>query len=199
MSWFLSSEKFIDEWHQYAWQERVFTSEEIDKIIELGKNLPIQLATIKGSNTPQTKKERLAIRKNKVSWIKVDSDTEWIYQRLTGAITHLNNNYFKFSLAGFFEDLQFTIYKGTGDHYEKHCDRIFNKNCRKLSLVLQLSDPKDYEGGDLLLYTQRDPIVMPKERGTICAFPSFTMHQVTPITKGTRYTLVAWVHGPSFK
>jgi len=198
VSWFLSSEQFLDEWHQYAWQEKSFTSEELDQIIELGVNLPIQLATL-GDNTSRTKKEKLAIRKNKVSWIDVNSETEWLYQRLTGVVSEMNKVYFGFSLAGFFESLQFTMYKGAGDHYEKHCDRAFNKNCRKLSLVLQLSDPKDYEGGDLLLHTSRNPIVMPKERGTICLFPSFTLHQVTPITKGNRYTLVAWVHGPSFK
>jgi len=30
-------------------------------------------------------------------------------------------------------------------------------------------------------------------------FPSYTLHEVTPVTKGTRYTLVGWVHGPAFK
>jgi PKHD-type hydroxylase len=34
-----------------------------------------------------------------------------------------------------------------------------------------------------------------KERGTVHLFPSYMPHKVTPITRGTRYSLVIWVHG----
>jgi PKHD-type hydroxylase len=48
---------------------------------------------------------------------------------------------------------------------------------RKLSLVLQLSDPKDYEGGDLEIMTGSDPDVRKKQKGIIHAFPSYVMQE----------------------
>jgi PKHD-type hydroxylase len=66
-------------------------------------------------------------------------------------------------------------------------------------LSVQLSDPSDYEGGDLLLHISADPKKAPKNQGQVILFPSHTLHEVTPVTKGIRYSLVAWVTGPKFK
>jgi PKHD-type hydroxylase len=70
---------------------------------------------------------------------------------------------------------------------------------RKLSLVMQLSDPYEYEGGELQLKTGHNDITIPKQKGLVTIFPSFTLHRVTPLTSGTRRTLVVWVAGPPFK
>jgi PKHD-type hydroxylase len=70
---------------------------------------------------------------------------------------------------------------------------------RKLSLVLQLTDPSRYEGGNLQTMTSQDVNTVRKQRGLITAFPSFTLHQVTPVTQGSRQSMVAWVSGPAFK
>jgi PKHD-type hydroxylase len=35
-------------------------------------------------------------------------------------------------------------------------------------------------------------------QGTTIIFPSYLMHRVNPVTRGNRFTLVSWVHGPSF-
>jgi PKHD-type hydroxylase len=70
---------------------------------------------------------------------------------------------------------------------------------RKLSMVVQLTDPSEYEGGNLQVFTSEQPKNIRKQRGLIAVFPSFIVHQVTPVTQGTRQSLVAWVSGPSFK
>ena len=70
---------------------------------------------------------------------------------------------------------------------------------RKLSLVLQLSDPAQYEGGNLQVMTGGEPANVRKQRGLIAAFPAYTLHQVTPVTQGTRQSLVAWISGPPFR
>ena len=76
---------------------------------------------------------------------------------------------------------------------------------RKLSLTINLSDPNDYEGGDLKFdhgphelnrFTTCKEI---RPQGSCVVFPSFTFHQVTPVTKGTRYSLVLWTLGYPFK
>jgi PKHD-type hydroxylase len=70
---------------------------------------------------------------------------------------------------------------------------------RKLSLVLQLTDPAQYEGGNLQVMTSGEPKSVRKQRGLIAAFPAYTLHQVTPVTQGTRQSLVAWISGPQFR
>ena len=70
---------------------------------------------------------------------------------------------------------------------------------RKLSVSLQLSDPNDYDGGDLVINTGGGLQKMKREQGTITVFPSYNLHKVMPIERGTRYSLVGWVSGPNFK
>ena len=88
---------------------------------------------------------------------------------------------------------------GQGGHYDWHVDEeFFNKEKgrhRKVSVVMQLSDPSTYEGGDLLLgYSQKTPAS--REQGAIVAFPSELMHKVMPVTKGIRYSATVWLNGP---
>lgn len=112
----------------------------------------------------------------------------------------MNDRYFNFDLASFDQGLQLTRYDGEQEqHYDWHVDRGMGTGQRKLSLTLQLSDPNDYEGGDLELRFGKDPVKINKDRGMIALFPSYTMHRVKPVTKGIRYSLVAWVSGPAFK
>ena len=58
-----------------------------------------------------------------------------------------------------------------------------------------------YEGGDLqlVLNRQKDPRAMSIEFGDVVVFPSFTLHQITPITKGIRHSLISWVSGPPWR
>ena len=66
---------------------------------------------------------------------------------------------------------------------------------RKISFIAQLSEPDSYQGGDVRIWLDGKALVLPKDRGTICAFPSFNLHGVTPITKGNRLSMVSWVLG----
>ena len=86
-----------------------------------------------------------------------------------------------------------------GDHQARHSDWGGTNSKRKLSVSIQLSDPDDYEGGDLELRWGKDPMKANREQSMITVFPSWTMHRVTPVTRGRRFSLVAWVSGPPFK
>ena len=66
-------------------------------------------------------------------------------------------------------------------------------------MTVQLSDSNEYEGGNLHLINGPTPFVAEREQGMIYSFPSYTLHEVTPVTKGERSSLVCWVTGPSFK
>lgn len=87
---------------------------------------------------------------------------------------------------------------GIGDKYEKHTDWSPNNLHRKLSLSIQLSQPTDYEGGEVLFHAGPEPVEMPFIIGNGCVWPSFVLHEVKPVTSGERWALVAWAHGEKF-
>ena len=87
-----------------------------------------------------------------------------------------------------------------GGHYKWHTD-IFppdEQNMqRKLSCVLLLNDPSEYEGGELEIEGIEGKIL--EGKGSIVVFPSFLQHRVTPVTSGVRYSATCWALGPAFK
>ncbi len=72
-----------------------------------------------------------------------------------------------------------------------------NGKTRKLSMSILLNE--DYEGGDFKFYGDKETALKEKTKGSILVFPSYMVHKVNPITKGTRYSLVAWFVGEPFK
>lgn len=71
---------------------------------------------------------------------------------------------------------------------------------RKLSFVLQLSDPEDYEGGNLqLLDESGSTYFAPRQKGTMILFDSRTQHRVLKVRKGVRKSIVGWTVGPRWK
>ena len=71
---------------------------------------------------------------------------------------------------------------------------------RKLSFAMQLSDPDDYEGGNVQLLDEAgNSYIVPRKRGTIVLFDSRTQHRVLKVTKGTRKSIVGWTVGPRWK
>jgi PKHD-type hydroxylase len=191
----------IDEVSDFAYVENFLTEEECKEIIKIGNNKEQKDAVIIGNNKQKVSK---VIRKSKVCWLGTQ-DIPNIYRRLTDSIMHLNDKYFKFNLFGFSEAMQFTVYDGKGTKYRKHVDRAYGIKVRKLSITIELSDPNKRVGGDLKLITSDDNWskssvnTLPKKRGTLIAFPSWTLHEVEPIVEGTRYSLVAWITGENFK
>ncbi len=190
VSWAFETDKL----NSWAYWDKAFTPEECKKIIEFAGQFEKKEARV--NNKMELNSD---IRESEVVWITPDSEIVWIYQRLTDIITALNSDYFKFDLFGFIESFQFTEYNAPSGHYGKHVDSMFNGTVRKLSFVIQLSDPKDYKGGELQIHLSDTPEVMKKEQGTLIAFPSYILHEVTPITKGKRYSLVGWITGKPFK
>lgn len=178
----------------------VFTSEEviaIRSIIEDGEKVSAKVGSTK-ENTAEVKE----IRSSRIKWIDVfDKEHEWIFQRLVMTINTVNPLYFGLDLTGL-ENLQLTEYDENYDgHYSMHIDSSWKKavsNHRKLSIVVQLSDPDTYEGGDLVLYPDslKTPYTAPKALGEVVLFRSNIIHEAKPVTKGKRYSLVAWVLGP---
>lgn len=192
--WQLTSHQKPNE--AYAWATDIFTPEELELIISIGKGLPQEEGGVNNSGIPA-----LDTRRSKIAWIRPAINTEFIFYKLADAINKLNTEFYKFDLTEM-EDLQFSEYdESYHGMYRNHTDDGFEAYNRKLSFSLQLSSPDAYQGGDLLMYRFKldNPHVVKKHQGLVAVFPSWTIHEVTPVTKGTRYSLVGWVHGPRWK
>jgi len=181
---------YLDKVYTYAYWDNLFTKKECEKIIKVAK----KKGFIEATTIDKTK-----VRSSNITWLYASDDLQWVFQRVTDTVLNLNDRFFKFDLFGLNEGFQFTNYKAPSGKYGKHIDRCIDIPVRKLSLSIQLTDPKEYEGGDLCLYQEEKGDVMKKEQGTLILFPSYILHEVKPITKGERNSLVSWVTGKQFK
>jgi PKHD-type hydroxylase len=164
---------------------QTFTPEECNEIIQIGQNGLENSIVLDGENW----------RKSQTSWIAPSKEHEWIYKKVSAVSKVVNEKFFQFDLYGFAEDLQFAKYPVEG-RYDSHIDCIYHGRIRKLSISVQLSE--GYSGGDLMINYGKE-LAMPRTQGALTAFPSTTLHSVTPVTEGVRYSLVGWITGPRFK
>lgn len=127
----------------------------------------------------------------------------WLIGFCYNYILHANNTNFRLDINGFdHNQMQYTEY-GPGQFYGWHIDvnkMKIEKEVRKLSFTLQLSDPDEYEGGEFqLLSYDNELYTAPKQKGTLIIFDSMSRHRVTKIKSGLRKSLVGWVLGPRWK
>jgi PKHD-type hydroxylase len=180
-----------DQTNLYAFWNNAFSKEECQTIINIAKNKGLVKGKTRGNS---------AARDSKISWLYPIDKMDWVYRRVTDITLNLNERFFKFDLFGINEGFQFTNYEAPSGKYGKHVDRDMNIPVRKLSISIQLTDPEEYEGGELKLYGGgEEGTIMDKTQGTLIIFPSYTLHEVMPVTKGERNSLVTWVTGRSFK
>ena len=180
----------LDQVNFYAFWNNAFSKEECQTIINIAKDKGLVKGKTKGESD---------VRDCKISWLYSDDGIDWVFRRVTDITLNLNEKFFKFDLFGINEGFQFTNYEAPSGKYGKHVDRAINMCVRKLSISIQLTNPEDYEGGELKLYDSEEETLMSKEQGTLIIFPSYVLHEVMPVTKGERNSLVTWVTGKHFK
>jgi PKHD-type hydroxylase len=177
----------------YVWWDDAFNEREIAQLQKIALNSSNN-AGIGGPNGYDA-----SIRRSQVQFLPNSPEYRWVYERLGEVVSRVNANYYRFDLTGFGEQLQMTNYnseeQGT---YGWHMDMGVQGVSRKLSLVLQLTDPSQYEGGNLEILAGSNASIVEKKKGRIVLFPSWMLHRVTPVTKGQRQSLVVWVSGPYF-
>ena len=142
-------------------------------------------------------------RRSEVRWIdKEDPNSKFIADLLWKYAQTANRNAFGFDIT-MVNEIQYTIYKSEElGKYDWHFDTFWANPTtydRKLSVIIQLSDESEYEGGDFEIDKQYEQPQDMKQKGTVLVFPSFLQHRVTEVISGTRKSLVAWIEGPKFK
>jgi len=190
----------------YWYFKKVIPIKTCEKILKAGrKKIKIK------AGVGQEGKINTAVRDCKTAWI----NEKWIYDIINPFIHTANKNAGWNFQWDWNETSQFTIYQ-KGHYYGWHTDQSstplkskdknFKGKIRKLSLTLQLTDKSQYTGGDFQFKWIQDKqdlvrvitVDDAKDIGTIIVFPSFIYHQVLPITKGKRESLVNWSIGKPF-
>jgi predicted 2-oxoglutarate/Fe(II)-dependent dioxygenase YbiX len=140
------------------------------------------------------------IRRSQVVMLGTEQRYAWLYERLWSAAQECNRLFFCVDIAGVEPNVQLARYdSASAGFYDWHTDFAGIRPLRKISISIQLSRAADYDGGDLELMYGIQPQPLDRTRGTLIAFPSFMLHRVTPVTRGTRWSLVAWILGTRWR
>ena len=142
------------------------------------------------------------IRRSKIKFLVGFFQYPKVYSPVSNFMHEVNQAHFQFELTSM-EHPQLTQYDSENKgEYKPHKDTNTptEGQYRKLSMVIQLTSPDNYEGGELIFPEQvnYDPSIT-KKQGTAIVFPSYMLHGVTPVTAGMRKSLVVWAHGPAFR
>ena len=181
---------------EYYWYKEGFNADELDWIHNLKELYKYEIASIVGPTDPSILKE---IRQSRIKWLTYDEKSMWLYDKLENFAVEANNIIWGFDLHSIIDSIQYTEYTEGCGHYDWHVDIGPGIKHRKISIVVQLSDPSEYEGGDLQIWSGGQFRSVPKIKGCTALFPSFLLHRVTPVTNGLRRTLVLWIGGGSYR
>lgn len=178
----------------FAVWEGGFTNEEVDKILYMESLQNFGKGQV-GSLNGDAKKE---VRDSDVAWIHPDEHSHWLFERLGQITSTINHQQFMYDIEGV-DALQYTKYN-IDQHYTWHWDVDFGwQNFqRKISAVMMLTGPEEYEGGELEVCNNgnfEDTAILKPKKGDIVFFASWMPHRVKPVTSGERKSLVMWVMG----
>ena len=181
-----------------------------DDLVNYGNSKTSNIATTGGTDVTDLSK-LYKQRNSSIVWM----DEPWIYNLILPFVKEANAQAgwnFDISAA---EACQWTKYAET-QHYDWHMDSFDKPHAhsgkptdglvRKVSVTASLCDGEEYEGGDLQLTYGGDgrgnlseSVNCPRGAGVAVLFPSYLMHRVSEVKRGTRKSLVLWVGGAHFK
>tara|TARA_Y100001972_G_scaffold1023_1_gene1151 strand:+ start:469 stop:1143 length:675 start_codon:yes stop_codon:yes gene_type:complete len=219
-----------------CWQfsgDNVLSQEKVDHIMAKGLAAQEQVATHQLGNLERSEDDE--IRASRIAWLNDESVYDCIWPFVNSANEQAG---WRLDIREC-EMIQFTKYgkeqhyhwhiDGQCDH---HASKVFARHkdyekkgqvmpitetsnlrhiglCRKISVTINLSDPLDYDGGDLWLtkhpqdsrINELETFTNPsfRDKGAVVVFPSWVRHRVTPVTRGTRYSAVCWFNGPPLR
>ena len=191
----------------YCYWRDAFNKDEMQRLEKYLNTLKLKKGTT--FNKKGEKNTKAKVRKSKVNFIKVNSETAWIFEKINFVISNLNDNFFNFDLNGY-DSLQYTVYNSSEKgEYGFHMDTCMGFDLpkdmyetRKLSLTFLLNEPNvNFQGGEFQMNLGQEgkATTINMKKGDMILFPSFMIHRVKPVTKGIRKSIVAWVTGPKFR
>lgn len=171
-----------------------------------GMLTPAEMDAIVAAHAPSMQDARMEggadarVRRSRTKFLKPEDGYAWLYERMWNTAQAFNRRSFGIELTGMQEAIQLARYDASDQgFYDWHMDFGGSRENRKLSVTVQLTDPADYDGGDLEFMWREKPHTAERGRGMVIAFPSFLLHRVSPVTRGVRWSLVSWISGPRWR
>ncbi len=190
---------------QYNEGDEFLTAEQCQAVIDIAESRPLVRGTI-GNGGNNTFYEDLNYRCVMARSLQCHKDKlEWLFKIVRDRVIWTNNDYYRFDLQGLLEGMQYFKYEEPdgetpAGHYDWHQDFGGGYSShRKLTVVIQLSDPDEYTGCELKLFGGGEENAPTVAQGTGIIFPSWAPHKVCPIKTGVRRSLACWVSGPQFR
>ena len=165
------------------------------------KKEPGQINADIGHGYEMEPNDELDVDIRRVTLYNSPAPVPWIMDRILTHILSHNKIMWKFDIKGMLENPTLMQYNAPSGKYDWHFD-IGGQDTpamRKLAYSIKLNT--DYEGGEFQIKRSKEggtPFEDTKI-GHMIVNPTYILHRVTEVTKGTRYALVGWVHGPSFR
>ena len=188
---------------EWCYFKSYFSKDYCNEIIKNGLTIPSQDAHVGVNGAEGTDYES---RRSKIRFL---NSGDWLFKNLFSDLWNMaieaNRDFFNVHVTKL-DFVQLAEYDSSYQgEYKAHHDVFWLNNDpsyhRKISCIIQLTDPNEYTGGDFELidtstFPEREDL---RQQGTVIFFPSFFMHRATPVLSGTRYSIAAWFEGPKWR
>lgn len=171
-------------------KSELFTKEQCEKILEdCVDELWIPATVVGNTNFHKSQRQKLRGEIQGFPFLDIREVTK-----------NANDSIFDFSLLGIIDQDYPQVFKyGENDFYNMHMELNPMALSRKITFIINLSDPSEYEGGNItFLNVDANPADL-NEQGTCLVFPSYIPFSIDKVTKGNRKMIVGHVHGAVFK
>lgn len=167
----------------------VFTPAECAQIVDDALKLPLRTAHVESGLQ--------GVRHGEVVWFGRPTSLAWVFDRIEALAREYADD-MAIDVDELCDSMQFVKY-GPGGHFDWHMDVGPGSGVRrKVTVCAQLTDATAYDGGMLELVGE-PRVLWRRAMGSATVFPSILGHRLTPVTRGTRYALVAWMLGPPYR
>jgi len=186
-------------------KKNVLNSSQISEILQYAKDSNYSFATLRTDDSNYSVNQN--DRKTKV--VELNKNLDDSIKKLLLLTKPEVEKHFNLELSGC-QEPQLLKYE-VGDFFKRHVDRSDDVNAagfskkRLISTIIflnsqeEIHDENCFCGGSLLFYglmkssnSENVAIPLPGTQGLMVCFNSNLIHEVVPVTHGTRYTLVSW-------
>ena len=157
-------------------QKKLFNKYECDYFKSLSDDKSFKRSEVTDNNKLGIISE---YRTSSESLIKLDYD-------LSNTILEKLNEFGIKNLPEFFIILKYN----KGQEFKRHNDSGLEYPNRYKTLIIQLSNETDYDGGELCIFQNNKEIITSKEIGNVIMFDSTIDHCVNKIKEGVRYCML---------
>jgi PKHD-type hydroxylase len=169
-------------------QEKLLTKQDCNKVLSLiSRRFSFHPSSLYWNSNSHSKTKVQSTKKTKDCYVSGSR----VFELLKKPLQKLN-------VKSFPENDCVIIKYEKGSYFKKHIDGS-SKSERTLTIMIQLSDAHEYDGGELVTYSNNEPTICSKELGNVILIDSTKPHEVLEITKGTRYSLVIWLYAKNLK